>query len=198
MKQFLWIIVILVFLGTNNESYADWLSDAKSLFNKKEPPIFLKCTGSIFSGGIYRLDPSDKKVSWVEDFTGRQFKFVMDTILYSERIIKASFTFKALTKLIDRFEPGETESKLSEIKASLIKSFKDLDISEQEKERRAKIFIEILFKNKTIVELDRFSGEVKWTTKGLKALPADLFPNSRTQKDEVEEGQCVKLENKKF
>ena len=69
------------------DAYADWLSDAKSLFNKKEPPIFLKCTGSFFSGGIYRLDPSDKKVSWVEDFVGNQFKFVMDTILYSERII---------------------------------------------------------------------------------------------------------------
>ena len=179
------------------DAYADWLSDAKSLFNKKEPPIFLKCTGSIFSSGIYRLDPSDKKVSWVEDFTGRQFKFVMDTILYSERIIKVGFTFKALSKLIDSFKPGETESSISEAKASVIKSFKDVDISEQEKERRAKIFIEILFKNKTIVEFDRFSGEVKWTVKGLKALP-DLFPNSKTQKDEVEEGQCVKLETRKF
>jgi len=179
------------------DAYGDWLSDAKSLFNKKEPPIFLKCTGSFFSGGIYRLDPSDKKVSWVEDFTGRQFKFVMDTILYSERIIKVGFTFKALSKLIDSFKPGETESSISEAKASVIKSFKDVDISEQEKERRAKIFIEILFKNKTIVEFDRFSGEVKWTTKGLKLLP-DLFPNSKTQKDEVEEGQCVKLETRKF
>jgi hypothetical protein len=122
----------------------------------------------------------------------------MDTILYSERIIKVGFTFKALTKLIDRFKPGDTESNISETKASLIKSFKDVDISEQEKKRRAKIFIEILFKNKTIVEFDRFSGDVKWTTKGLKALPADLFPNSKTQKDEVEYGKCIKLENKKF
>jgi hypothetical protein len=58
------IYLAIAFLITGflvGDAYADWLSDAKSLFNKKEPPIFLKCTGSIFSGGIYRLDPSDKK-----------------------------------------------------------------------------------------------------------------------------------------
>ena len=54
------------------DAYADWLSDAKSLFKKKEPALFLKCTGSLVSAGIYKLDPNTKKLSWVEDFNKMQ------------------------------------------------------------------------------------------------------------------------------
>jgi len=195
------------------DAYADWLSDAKSLFKKKEPVLFLKCTGSLFSAGIYKLDPNTKKLSWVEDFNKMKINIEMDTSFFSETTINASFPFSRMLK--EAFNSNDLGShevnmkKLAKKFGGSMKGFKDQvnqmafkmleneEISIKEKERRADIMLDMFLNKKSFVEIDRYSGEIKWTSEAWEARP-DLFPKSKTQKADVEYGKCIKLENKKF
>ena len=194
------------------DAYADWLSDAKSLFKKKEPVLFLKCTGSLVSAGIYKLDPNTKKLSWVEDFNKMPINIEMDTSFFSETTVNASFPFKRMLKeAFNSNALGSHEANMKEIaktfggsmkgfKAQVKKmAFKNLEnetISIKEKERRADIMFDLFLNRKSFVEIDRYSGEIKWTNEGFAMT--DLFPKSKTMKSEVEHGKCIKLENKKF
>jgi len=201
-------ISILLF-GNYDNADADWLSDVKSIF-KKEPLILLKCTGPLFAGiqGTYELNPNSKEVTLVEDNIGVQTDMKFNTEEFNDRIIRINITlqqvmaamYKGISKTDfdkrsnDFDEMGHSlEEFKSNLKSKLVNKFKKEGIHQNEMDKRVKELMKGTLNYKRKIEIDRFSGEIRWIEpfqKGLYGGP-DL-------KYKVERGKCHKLEKQKF
>ncbi|MDA0692633.1 MAG: tetratricopeptide repeat protein [Nitrospinae bacterium] len=165
------------FLAEKNgdkKASADLLTDEKPKFDGKSS-IFLKCKTKqrkFMETDILEFNPSIGKLIWVEDDKGLSIYLPMEIEEYSGKFIKASYTIKKMLAALESVQQDLDQKGLAELQQ--IKSSIDYirnvlpdklvkeGVSSDETQKMTQKLLDMSLGFKQYVELDRYSGEIRW------------------------------------
>lgn len=180
------------------------LTDEQFKINGKSS-IFLKCkTIKIKSmeTDVLEFNPSARKLIWVEDNLGVTVNFPMEIEEQSDKLIRASYTMKQMFVAMEFVQEDLDQKQLAEFQEmkSVLNYFQKAlpekliedGFPPDESKKIAQNLFEKVYGFKQYVELDRYSGKIRWIQPDQKSL----MPGGNDIKGKVNKGKCEKMEKK--
>ena len=151
---------------------------------------------------ILEFNPSTGKLIWVEDNLGMKINFPMGIEEHSDKLIRASYSMKQMFGVMESLQQDLDQKQLSELQEmksilnyfqkALPKKLIESGTPPEESQKKAQNLFDKLFGSKQYVELDRYSGEIRW----IQPYRKSPIAGGKDIKREVKKGKCAKLKQK--